>query len=754
MPILTLPRASKAIRLTVLVLTVALLPGRIVSAADRQWNGSTGTTWTAPANWTGGAPGLSDNAVFNGTFTNQPNVSGTNALGGLWMTGNVGQNVTIGGSGTLQLGGNTINGTAGMGILVDNTSAYSLTINAVIQLTAAQTWTNNSSNVLTVGTGGLNITSHAFTLNGSGNTTISGVLSGSGAIVKSGSGKLTLSNASNTYTGQLTVQGGTLSVSTINNTSTAGSLGNNALTVILGGAGGSTGTLEYTGGNISKNKTFTLATAGTGAFQVTTGGTQLTLSGVIDGAGSLAKTGTGTLILSGANSYTGTTTISEGTLSAVKIAAISASSSIGNAATAVVLGGGTTAGTLRYTGAAVTYTRGFTVNAGGGGITNAGTGLLTIGTGGIATAGNLTFVTNANGITANSIISGAGGVTMDSGGAGALIMAAANTYAGGTTVTQGTVQMSGAGTLGASSGSLTVNGGTLDLNGTTQSVGNFTGSGGTIVNNASGTNVALTIGTADGTGGNYAGVIADNTSGTGTVALTKTGSGTITLSGTNTYTGATTINGGTLSAANAGNGGQGGAGNEALGGTSAVAITTGGTLLLESSNQINDAAAIGLAGGTLALNGQSEGAAGVAGAGTLTLTASSSLDFGADGLGNSLIQFAAIGGAIDLNDNIILQITNWQGAAVTGDGVERLLFSGSASEFTTRYSQSEVTFDGTAGYAAVQFGDYYEITTPGFAEVPEPLTVFGGLTLLGMAGYRERRRAAAWWGMFRQAGLA
>ena len=46
--------------------------------------------------------------------------------------------------------------------------------------------------------------------------------------------------------------------------------------------------------------------------------------------------------------------------------------------------------------------------------------------------------------------------------------------------------------------------------------------------------------------------------------------------------------------------------------------------------------------------------------------------------------------------------------------------------------------------AAVQFGDYYEIATPGFAEVPEPLTVFGGLMLLGMAGYRERRRVAGW----------
>ena len=318
MPIQSSPRALKGIRLRALALSVALLPVPLVQAVDQQWDGSASTTWTDNANWSGATPGLSDTAIFDSTFSNQPNVSGTNALGGIWMTNGVGQNVTIGGSGTLSLGGTTINGTAGMGLLVDNASSYALTINAVVQLTAAQTWTNNSSNLLTIGTGGLNITSHAFTLNGSGNTTINGVLSGSGAIVKAGDGKLTLGSASHSFTGQLTVQAGTYSVSTINNTSTAGSLGNNALTVILGGAGGSTGTLEYTGGNISRNKTFTLATGGTGAFRVATGGTQLTLSGVIDGAGSLAKTGTGTLILSGANSYTGTTTISEGTLSAVE----------------------------------------------------------------------------------------------------------------------------------------------------------------------------------------------------------------------------------------------------------------------------------------------------------------------------------------------------------------------------------------------------------------------------------------------------
>ncbi|OYV05662.1 MAG: hypothetical protein CFE26_10410 [Verrucomicrobiales bacterium VVV1] len=98
--------------------------------------------------------------------------------------------------------------------------------------------------------------------------------------------------------------------------------------------------------------------------------------------------------------------------------------------------------------------------------------------------------------------------------------------------------------LGSSSGQLTLDGGLLNLNDQTVSVGNLTGSGGTIANNASNART-LTIGTGNGSGGVYQGVIANKTgTGTGSLALTKTGTGTITLGGSNTYTGATIINGG------------------------------------------------------------------------------------------------------------------------------------------------------------------------------------------------------------------
>jgi MYXO-CTERM domain-containing protein len=53
--------------------------------------------------------------------------------------------------------------------------------------------------------------------------------------------------------------------------------------------------------------------------------------------------------------------------------------------------------------------------------------------------------------------------------------------------------------------------------------------------------------------------------------------------------------------------------------------------------------------------------------------------------------------------------------------------------------QSEVTWSGFGtGYQIIGSDGNFEIVP-----VPEPSAVFGALALLGLAGYRERRRAAA-----------
>ena len=160
------------------------------------------------------------------------------------------------------------------------------------------------------------------------------------------------------------------------------------------------------------------------------------------------------------------------------------------------------------------------------------------------TGGSTTF----SGTISDTGVLGALSLTMN--GTGTQILSGANSYNGGTTIAGGTLRLSGAGTLGATTGALTVNGGVLDLNGTSQGVGNLSGNGGTILNSAPSTVSTLTVGNGN-AGGTFSGLIADNSGSGGTVALVKTGAGTITLAGANTYSGGTTIGGsGTLRVAN------------------------------------------------------------------------------------------------------------------------------------------------------------------------------------------------------------
>jgi autotransporter-associated beta strand protein len=104
--------------------------------------------------------------------------------------------------------------------------------------------------------------------------------------------------------------------------------------------------------------------------------TTLTVSANVTGATSgLTKTGSGTLVLDSTTStYTTQTTIAEGTLVAAKLHVSGGSSSLGNAASPVTLGSATQKGTLNYNGNTATYSRGFTVMAGGGEVNNTAVG--------------------------------------------------------------------------------------------------------------------------------------------------------------------------------------------------------------------------------------------------------------------------------------------------------------------------------------------------------------------------------------------
>ena len=280
------------------------------------------------------------------TLTNSSTTASLDFAGGISSGALTGvKTVTFAGAGAANVSGVIANGAGS--VALSKTGAGTLTLSNANTYTGQTTVTQGTLSVTTtdalgtgaavlvnggtlalannfVTVGAVTLTSGSITGSGDQLTatsyavesgTISARLAGAGVtLTKTTAGTVTLSGA-NTFTGQMTVQNGTISVATINNDSNVGVLGNNALAVILGNTGGQTGTLRYTGATLSSSKKFTMATGGTGAFQVDTAATTLELTGLIDGSGALSKTGAGTLKISGANtSYSGATTVSAGTL--------------------------------------------------------------------------------------------------------------------------------------------------------------------------------------------------------------------------------------------------------------------------------------------------------------------------------------------------------------------------------------------------------------------------------------------------------
>ena len=214
-------------------------------------------------------------------------------------------------------------------------------------------------------------------------------------------------------------------------------------------------------------------------------------------------------------------------------------------------------------------------------------GLQFVTNGYLITSSNSSMITAAAGtiLEANTGVSGTIGVPIvgagdvTAAGPGTVILAAANTYTGGTTISGGILQLGNGGTAGSVVGAI-VNNGTLALDrsdagmilsgvisgsgtlvqigtGTSILTGANTYSGGTTIN--AGT---IQLGNA-GITGSIAGNVTDNgvlqfnrtdaglnlagnISGTGSVV--QAGTGTVTLSGTNTYSGVTTVSAGTLQA--------------------------------------------------------------------------------------------------------------------------------------------------------------------------------------------------------------
>jgi outer membrane autotransporter protein len=305
----------------------------------------------------------------------------------------------------------------------------------------------------------------AFIDTTSGDVVASGDISGVGALIKEGTGTLRLTGSSS-YAGGTTVAVGTLIGDT---DSLQGPITNN-------------GVLEFD--------------------QLTNG----TYGGVVSGGGAFVKEGVGTLRLTGANSYSGGTTVAAGALIGdtnslqgpiVNNGIVEFDQTTDGTYAGAISGSGAFTkngtGVLHLTGANG-YTGGTTIAAG----TLVGDALSLQGP--IVNNAILQFDQATNGTYAGTI-SGNGAFVKD--GAGALRLTGPNSYAGGTTITAGTL------------------------------IGNSSSLQGIIINNG-----ALIFDQA--IAGTYSGVIS------GSGAFTKEGAGALRLTGANSYTGGTTVAAGTL----------------------------------------------------------------------------------------------------------------------------------------------------------------------------------------------------------------
>jgi fibronectin-binding autotransporter adhesin len=197
----------------------------------------------------------------------------------------------------------------------------------------------------TVTNAALELTSGSMLVTGdTNNTSFSSVIGGPGALELVGTGTFTLNNASNSYTGGTTVNGGTLTLGAVgalpsNNTfasdtsvtvNTPGIFNLNAKTESIVGLSG-TGTVEDA---ITGSTSVTL-TVGTSNVTSSFGGILENSSGAGTGLLGLTKTGSGAFTLTGvASTYTGVTTVSGGTLSVMSLANGGVASSIGQSTNA------------------------------------------------------------------------------------------------------------------------------------------------------------------------------------------------------------------------------------------------------------------------------------------------------------------------------------------------------------------------------------------------------------------------------------
>ena len=388
--------------------------------------------------------------------------------------------------------------------------------------------------------------------------TNSGVISGGGNLTASGGGALTLSG-NNTYGGLTLVTNGTLCVRHAN------ALGSTSLgTVVAAGS-----TLELAGtppgvsfaaeplelrGTLSSLLIGTNTFGGTitpydgAAFNVGPGASLFVSNTTMDnGSNTISKIGAGVLRFTGDPNHRSVFIIAEGTVELQHSGSTDAPWIINPGATLRDLMANDIGDYLVQ----ADGTLDLQVSEGVGGLNGTASGLVTNGS---SSAITLTIGNNnQSGAYAGVIRNGAGMVAITKTGTGIQTLSGANTYSGGTT-------------LNSSSGQFNIN------HPSAIGTGTLTINGGMVIDNTSGSDIALTSNNAQNWSGDFTFIGSKSLNlGTGAVTLnadrsvtvltntlsvggviggnyklTKNGMGTLALSGANTYNGATTVNAGGL----------------------------------------------------------------------------------------------------------------------------------------------------------------------------------------------------------------
>ncbi len=397
-------------------------------------------------------------------------------------------------------------------------------------LTADNTYTGLttiSTGTLQLGNGGTsggvigNIADNtALVFDRSDTVIIPGTIFSAGAVSQIGSGT-TILTADNSYTGGTTIAAGTLQLG--NGGTSGGVFGditdNGALvfdrsnTATIPGAISGTGSVSQIGTGttvLTGADTFTGGTTITaGSLQLGDGGTSgsivgdvadnanlafdrsdiVTFPGVVSGTGSVSQIGAGTTILTADNTYTGGTTITAGTLqlgnggaSGGIVGDVADNGNLAFDRSDTV----TFAGTISGTGAVNQIGGGTTILTADNtytGPTTIAAGTLQLGNGGALGVVVGDIIDNAalvldrsDTVTIPGMISGVGTVSQI--GGGTTILTADNSYAGGTTISAGTLQLGSGGTSGSIVGDVADNGAlTFDRSDTVIFAGAISGAG-------------------------------------------------------------------------------------------------------------------------------------------------------------------------------------------------------------------------------------------------------------------------------------